>query len=524
MIPNDKFFFMFLLTPLISPFTNKGISIRKNTLISIALFVLSMLAATGSTYFFVNLQKDDAAVINLAGRQRMLTMLIKNDALEMDFAHDLNMNMKDVSDKLTDHVELFDLNLKTIRNGGIAKMPDGRQVMIGNPSVSVIPYLERLEMKWAGLKRHLDVLLEPGVAADSEPFLKAIEAITIESQDVLAISDEITSFFQHDSEKKITIIKYVQIVSLLLTCLLGLLVYMYVRTGIIQPVSEMYQVVKSIGDNDLTARTRFISDSEIGDLGRGINDMADRLADDRRDMDIKNKRLVEMSRLKSEFTANVSHELNTPLSVIIGFSEIILQEIGDRLTDDQKTYLAGIMEGGHALTERIRDLLNFSELEAGLVKINIGSVLANGVVDEVIAFEKNLAGGKDIRFINEIDKDLVIYVDEGKFRHILLNLINNSVKFTESGEIKVSARIEAGGEAIISISDTGIGIPAEAHELIFEPFRQIDGSHTRNYGGTGLGLAIAQRYVQLHGGRVWVESEPGNGTTVFFTIPQHSHG
>ena len=231
----------------------------------------------------------------------------------------------------------------------------------------------------------------------------------------------------------------------------------------------------------------------------------------------------EADRLKSQFLANMSHELRTPLNSIIGFSRVILKGIDGPVTENQEQDLSAIYNAGQHLLGLINDILDLSKIEAGKMELAFSDVNLPEIINGVMSTAVGLVKGKPIELILDLPDDLlIIQADNIRLRQILLNLISNATKFTDDGHIGISVRvIESGGqpEVVIAVFDTGQGIAPEDQEKIFEPFSQVDASPTRKTGGTGLGLSICRHLVELHGGVLWVESFPGEGSTFAFTIP-----
>ncbi|TQD25655.1 PAS domain S-box protein [Methanolobus vulcani] len=226
------------------------------------------------------------------------------------------------------------------------------------------------------------------------------------------------------------------------------------------------------------------------------------------------------SRVKSEFLASMSHELRTPLTSVIGFSDVLQDGVAGELTEKQLGYVNNINSSGKHLLALINDVLDLSKIEAGKMDLQCEKFVFSAIMNDVnesitfLVAKKNI----DLKFVDEI-KDIEIFADKLKTKQILLNLIDNAIKFTPpNGIISVIAK-QTGKDVQISVSDTGIGIPHDKLKEIFDPFSQVDASHTRRYAGTGLGLALVKQFVQMHDGRIWVESEEGKGSTFTFTIP-----
>jgi signal transduction histidine kinase/DNA-binding response OmpR family regulator/putative methionine-R-sulfoxide reductase with GAF domain len=231
------------------------------------------------------------------------------------------------------------------------------------------------------------------------------------------------------------------------------------------------------------------------------------------------ERLEEVDRLKTQFLAAMSHELRTPLNSIIGFSRVILKEIDGPLTEMQRTDLQTVYESGQHLLSLINNILDIVKIEAGKMEISMEEVDLTPIITSVMSTAVALVKDKGVELQTSLPDDLpVIRADSRRVRQVLLNLVGNAAKFTEEGFIRVEAAFDE-EEVTISVVDSGIGIPKDKLEMIFEAFTQVDASSTRRAGGTGLGLSICQSFVEMHGGRIWVESEIGEGSTFSFALP-----
>ncbi len=256
---------------------------------------------------------------------------------------------------------------------------------------------------------------------------------------------------------------------------------------------------------------------------RQQNEDLDRLATDlvqAKQMVEERAREVEASaRLKSEFLANFSHEIRTPLNGIIGYCDLVAREEGARLTPRGRSDLNVIKSNAKTLLSMINDILDLSKIEAGWVDVVRGIVELDRIVDECVATARERLNGKDVAMTTSIADDAkLLHSDELKIRQILLNLLSNAAKFTDLGEILVEA-VADGHDLILSVEDTGIGIPEDELPLIFEKFRQVDGTSTRSVGGTGLGLAIVRELTKVLGGSVDVQSTLGRGTRFRVILP-----
>jgi signal transduction histidine kinase len=232
-----------------------------------------------------------------------------------------------------------------------------------------------------------------------------------------------------------------------------------------------------------------------------------------------NEKLMELDRLKSEFLANTSHELRTPLTSIIGYSQCMLAELDGPLPAPQRKNIHKILSSGKDLLALINRILDFSKIESGTIILHEEEINIKELIDEAVTMIRPMSEEKGLSVISNVASDLPHPTgDRMRIKQAIINLLSNAVKFTEKGFVRVSAA-RHNGELQISVKDTGIGIPSEQRETIFEAFRQVDGSVQRKYGGSGLGLTISRRLIELHRGKLWVESQEGVGTTFSFTLP-----
>jgi signal transduction histidine kinase len=233
----------------------------------------------------------------------------------------------------------------------------------------------------------------------------------------------------------------------------------------------------------------------------------------------KSAELEIASQHKSQFLANMSHELRTPLNAILGYTELINDGIYGEVPEKISEVMERVQASGRHLLGLINDVLDLSKIEAGQLKLSVNEYSFNDIVQSVISGVESLAAEKKLTLTTDLAPDLPTgRGDERRVAQVLMNLVGNAIKFTDKGEVAVSVTAP---ESIFlaSVRDTGPGISAEQQQMIFEEFQQVDSSSTRKKGGTGLGLAIAKRIVELHGGRIWVESVPGKGATFSFSLP-----
>ena len=233
----------------------------------------------------------------------------------------------------------------------------------------------------------------------------------------------------------------------------------------------------------------------------------------------KGHALEAASKHKSQFLANMSHELRTPLNAIIGYTELILDNIYGDVPEKIRDVLQRLEKNGRHLLGLINEVLDVSKIEAGRLTLSLSDYSMGDIVRTVSDSLEALAAEKGLMLNVALPHDLPVgRGDERRLTQVLMNLVGNAIKFTEAGEVKIEVQISDEGFLIL-VTDTGPGIAPADQECIFEEFRQIDSSNTRMKGGTGLGLSIAKRIVELHGGRIWVESKPGEGSTFRFVVP-----
>ncbi len=341
-----------------------------------------------------------------------------------------------------------------------------------------------------------------------------------------------------------TIINIFRSIALLtgLVILAGVGVTVFLVKVITGPVKQLATAAKRIAEGDLSSHVAITSRDEIGDLADSFNRMAESVqqregelrahADEldrlnrqlllqQQELREINAKLEATSRHKSQFLANMSHELRTPLNTIIGFSGILLKEpVSDLSHEEQREFLGNIITGGRHLLSLINEILDLSKIEAGKVILSPERFSVQEVLEEVRQTVEPQATVKRIIIEVTLDPRLsTLTADLVKFKQILYNLLSNAIKFTpEAGNVHVRATVTKEWVEF-SVRDTGIGIRPEDRDRIFQEFQQVEMSAERHYEGTGLGLTLAKKFVELHGGRIWVESEVGMGSTFNFTLP-----
>ncbi len=313
--------------------------------------------------------------------------------------------------------------------------------------------------------------------------------------------------------------------------------------GVTNPIRELVKATRNLAEGKVPELVGHRGDDEVGILAQTFDEMVEHLGKRTEERDqyaakleelnrnleqivemrtqelaIANEDLKAASKHKSQFLANMSHELRTPMNAILGFTELLRDGVYGELSPKMLEIIEKIQKNGQHLLAMINDVLDLTKIEAGRIEIHSAPFPVIGCVETVIANTAALAGQKALEVAMDIPEGLpMVLGDEKRVNQILWNLLSNAIKFTQEGEIKIGVRKE--DEFLhFWVSDAGIGISKDDLDKIFGEFTQIDGSHTREYGGTGLGLAIAKRLVELHGGRIWAESEEGKGSTFHFSL------
>jgi signal transduction histidine kinase len=308
--------------------------------------------------------------------------------------------------------------------------------------------------------------------------------------------------------------------------LLALLLGFVISWSFILPVREAHGFLTEVAKGNFQATINVSNRDEFGDLAERMNQMSRELHDlyekqraAAQELQMLNARLTEASKAKSEFLANMSHELRTPMNAILGFLEMLLDDIYGEVPPHLREPLIDVQVNGKHLLNLINDVLDLSKIEAGRMELVLGEYSVQDVVETVRTSLQSLALEKGLGFVAAAEDDIPLAFGDGRrITQCLMNLVGNALKFCKRGRVEVWVERQ-GDDLLYHVADTGIGIPKEELKNIFTEFKQVDTAMTREFSGTGLGLNITKKFVEMHGGRIWAESELGKGSTFFFSIP-----
>ena len=282
--------------------------------------------------------------------------------------------------------------------------------------------------------------------------------------------------------------------------------------SLIGPIERIDSRLAAIASGDFSGHVDVTNRDELGALGANVNRMNDELKRLYRELETA-------SRHKSEFLASMSHELRTPLNAIIGFSQMLRERMVGEVNQKQEEYLDDIISSGNHLLSLINDMLDLSKIEAGQVQLKVAPFSLREALERDVSMVKERATRIGVGLTLEADPHVeVVEADERRIRQVVINLLSNAIKFTPEGGNVIVSSARVNGEVHVSVSDTGPGIAADDQARIFEDFQQTD-LGARQLEGTGLGLALSKRLIELHGGRIWVESELGKGSMFTFALP-----
>jgi two-component system sensor histidine kinase BarA len=328
--------------------------------------------------------------------------------------------------------------------------------------------------------------------------------------------------------------------NILIALTFALILIALTNLGIKRLTKPLYQLIKVMNQNQVEGahiRTELEGPKEIINLANGFNSMMSKLEDSDKqlrrygkkleaEVQIQTRELTETrdaalsaNRHKSEFLANISHELRTPLQGIIGYSDLVKEELDFMGADEQVEQIGHILSSSHRLLTLINDILHLSKIESGRMDINLETIELSAIITEAVETVAPMMSYNNNQLAVEAHNEkAILTIDREKLLQVILNLLSNAAKFTKDGQIVLSSWLTE-TQLSIEVKDSGIGLKADQLEIVFEKFRQVDGSITRSYEGSGLGLAISKGFCELMGGKIWVNSSPDEGSTFGIVIP-----
>ncbi|MEO8384058.1 MAG: sensor histidine kinase [Betaproteobacteria bacterium] len=479
---------------------------------------IGQLQAYGPTYFRDNLAPHVSIASRSSGTEKVITVA--------------EVNLKFVADLVRSI---------TIGEAGNAFVVDASGLLIAHPNLSLV--LRRTDlsryppfMALTDATRKSEYVAAPttssGIVGPGSPHVRLFRSAGIESGSVVTSAVPIAAtgwwmFVEQPASEvmgPVYAAMYRAIGLLAIGLLAAFLVSYLLARAFAAPILKVGAGAKRIAAGDLGARIDVRTRDEVELLANQFNDMAERLGESYAGLEqkvaAKTAQLASANHHKSEFLANMSHELRTPLNAVIGFSDVLKEEYFGALNAKQREYVKDINESGQHLLSLINDILDLSKIEAGHMDLDLAAFSVPMAIDNAMVLVRERALRHQLHLRVRIAPGVSnIVADERKFKQILINLLTNAVKFSyPDGWVEVVAQRDT-NVVMVTVKDSGMGVASENHAAIFEEFRQLKSDGSAKFEGTGLGLSLARRLVELHGGRIWVESEPGKGAAFSFTLP-----
>jgi signal transduction histidine kinase len=447
-------------------------------------------------------------------------------------------------------VTLAEVNLKFVADlvrsikigeAGNAFVVDADGILIAHPNLSLVlrqtnlsqypPFVALTAGRKAGNASKLAAMTN-AAASLGEPQVRLFRSAGIESGAVISSAVPIAStgwwMFVEQPTSEVMAPVYATLYRAIALLAIGLfaafLISYLLARAFAAPILKLGASAQRIAAGDLAARINVKTSDEVEQLADQFNEMAAKLGESysglEQKVSQKTAQLELANRHKSEFLTNMSHELRTPLNAVIGFSDVLKEKYFGELNAKQLEYVKDINESGQHLLSLINDILDLSKIEAGHMDLDLSRFSVPMAIDNAMVLVRERALRHQLQLRADIAPDVSdLVADERKFKQILINLLSNAVKFSyPHGWVVVIARRDTNG-VMVTVKDSGMGVAPQDQAAIFEEFRQLKSSVSAKFEGTGLGLSLAKRLVELHGGRIWVESALGKGAAFSFTLP-----